>query len=170
MECQESPSRSTKGIKTGMNKRSHSARRSSLRVAMHLLCFCCNRSPDSSIWRINRRDSQYNRVLRIFPFPKLPAVGSLRFWMPVQIENFYHTFPRDLVEIALSDWSRFPMCRRTSGVFFDCFLNVRYSLAHVSIISTRSRTVQNALARGYFRSWTLNVRRWRLFSSGSAQG
>jgi hypothetical protein len=37
------------------------------------------------------------------------------------------------------------MCRRTSGVFFDCFLNVRYSLAHVSIISTRLRTVQNVL-------------------------
>jgi hypothetical protein len=145
MECQESPSRSTKGIKTGMNKRSHSAPRSSLRVALHLLCFCRNRSPDSSIWRINRRDSQYNRVLRVFPFPKLPAVGSLCFLMPVQIENFYHTFPRDLVEIALSDGSRFPMCRRTSGVFFDCFLNVRYSLAHVSIISTRSRTVQKLL-------------------------
>jgi hypothetical protein len=113
---------------------------------MHLLCFCRNRSPDSSIWRINRRDSQYNRVLCVFPFPKLPAVGSLCFWMPVQIENFHHTFPRDLVdEIALSDGSRFPMCRRTSGVFFDCFLNVRYSLAHVSIISTRSRTVQKVL-------------------------
>jgi hypothetical protein len=37
------------------------------------------------------------------------------------------------------------MCRRTSGVFFDCFLNVRYSLAHVAIISTRSRTVQKVL-------------------------
>ena len=63
--------------------------------------------------------------------------------MPVQIENFYHTFPRDFVEIALSDGSRFPMCRRTAGVFFDCFLNVRDSLAHASIIVTRSRTVQN---------------------------
>ena len=61
--------------------------------------------------------------------------------MPVQIENFYHTFPRDLVEMALSDGSRFPICRRTSGVFFDCFLNVRYPLAHASTISTRSRTV-----------------------------
>lgn len=112
---------------------------------MHLLCFCRNRSPDGSIWRVNRRDSQYNRVLCVFPFPKLPAVGSLCFWMPVQIENFYHTFPHDLVEIALSDGSRFPMCRRTSGVFFDCFLNVRYSLAHVLIISIRSRTVQKVL-------------------------
>ena len=70
---------------------------------MHFFCFCRNRSPDSSIWRINRGDSQYNRVLRIPPFPKLPAVGSICLRMPVQIENFYHTFPTDLVEIALSD-------------------------------------------------------------------
>ena len=146
MECQESPSRSTKGIKTGMNKRSHSARRSSLRVVLHFFCFCRNRSPDSSIWRINRGDSQYNRILRVPPFPKLPAVRSLCLWMPVQIENFYHTFPRDLVEIALSDGSRFPMCRRTSGVFFDCFFNVRYPRAHASTISTRSRTVHKLFA------------------------
>jgi hypothetical protein len=67
--------------------------------------------------------------------------------MPVQIENFYHTFPRDfLVEIALSDGSRFPMCRRTSGVFFDCFFNVRYPRAHASTISTRSRTVHKLFA------------------------
>jgi hypothetical protein len=66
--------------------------------------------------------------------------------MPVQIENFYHTFPHDLVEIALSDGSRFPMRRRTSGVFFDCFLNVRHPLAHASTISTRSRTVHKLFA------------------------
>jgi len=33
----------------------------------------------------------------------LPAVGSLCRWVPVQIENFYDTFPHNLVEIALSD-------------------------------------------------------------------
>jgi len=70
---------------------------------MHFFRFCRNRSPDSSIWRINRGDSQYNRVLHVPPFPKLPAVGSICLRMPVQIENLYHTFPHDLVEIALSD-------------------------------------------------------------------
>jgi hypothetical protein len=77
--------------------------RSSLRVALYFFCFCRNRSPDSSIWRINRGDSQYNRILRVPPFPKLPAVGLICLRMPVQTENFYHTFPHDLVEIVLSD-------------------------------------------------------------------
>src|SRR5207244_8419514 len=118
-------------------------RRSSLRVVLHFFCFCRNRSLDSSIWRINRGDSQYNRVLRVLPFPKLPAVSSLCLWMPVQIENFYHTFPRDLVEkIALRNGYRFNMSGTASGAALDRLFDVLDSFAHPSTISTRSRTVQ----------------------------
>jgi hypothetical protein len=128
---------------------------------MHLLCFCRDWSPDSSTWRINRRDSQYNRVLRVFPFPKLPAVGSLCRWVVVQIENFYDTFPHNLVEIALSDGNWLPMLCPTSGVFLDCFSDVLYTFAHPSIISTRSRTVLAYFAK----DWPFLILRARVLSN-----
>jgi hypothetical protein len=113
----------------------------SLRVVLHFLCFCRNRSPDSSIWRINRGDSQYNRVLRVLPFPKSPAIGSLCFRMSVKLERFDHAFPYDLIEITFRHRRGIKVCGAASGVLLNILANGLYAFAHASTISTRSRTV-----------------------------
>jgi hypothetical protein len=69
---------------------------------------------------------------------RLRAVGSICLWMPVQIENFYDTFPNNLVEVALRNGIRFNMSGTASGASLDRLFDVLDSFAHPSTISTRS--------------------------------
>jgi hypothetical protein len=67
--------------------------------------------------------------------------------MPVQIENFYDTFPNNLVEVALRNGIRFNMSGTASGASLDRLFDVLDSFAHPLIIS--SRISEAAFACGF---------------------
>jgi hypothetical protein len=57
--------------------------------------FCRNRSFNGAFCRIDRRNFQNGRVLRLAVFHERPSVAAFRLWMSVDVERLDNAIPRD---------------------------------------------------------------------------
>src|SRR5260370_41276854 len=93
--------------------------------------------------RVHRRDSENDRVSRFFAWlPSLPCVSAFRDWVIWQVEGLDTSIPHSFLEPFLLYAKGLDMLRATLLPLLYGILDSHNALAHVSIISTRSRTVQ----------------------------
>lgn len=77
---------------------------------------------------------------------KTPGVTAFSLRMIDEVKPLYHTIPNSLSSGLFHDELRTFMRRLASVYRFYRPKNISYSVGHASIISTKSRTVQNVIA------------------------